>query len=145
MFSNKSQYQIKKSKVITRYLKYIEELYQIIDKNIDHAKIDKKTICKDSSYMYYVKSFFPSKSRSKLSAILYKRYNLIQSESSISAYSLNVGIVIAANNMMAYLGILNKGALLALLPSNVVPFNSGLTVLIWINKSFFFFLRSWIS
>jgi NTE family protein len=30
------------SKVITRYLKYIEELYQIIDKNFDHAKIDKK-------------------------------------------------------------------------------------------------------
>jgi NTE family protein len=30
------------SKVITRYLKYIEELYQIIDKNIDPAKIDKK-------------------------------------------------------------------------------------------------------
>jgi len=42
MFSNKSQYQIKIPKVITRYLKYIEELYQIINKNIDHAKIDKK-------------------------------------------------------------------------------------------------------
>ena len=32
------------SKVITRYLKYIEELYQIIDKNIDAAKIDKKQL-----------------------------------------------------------------------------------------------------
>jgi NTE family protein len=32
------------SKVITRYLKYIEELYQIIDKNIDRAKIDKKQL-----------------------------------------------------------------------------------------------------
>jgi len=43
-FSDKSQYQIKMSKVITRYLKYIEELYQIIDKNIDPAKIDKKQL-----------------------------------------------------------------------------------------------------
>jgi len=34
------------SKVITRYLKYIEELYQIIDKNIDAAKIDKKQLKK---------------------------------------------------------------------------------------------------
>jgi NTE family protein len=44
MFSNKSQYQIKMSKVITRYLKYIEEIYQIIDKNIDPTKIDKKQL-----------------------------------------------------------------------------------------------------
>ena len=44
MFSNKSQQQIKMSKVITRYLTYIEELYQIIDKNIDPAKIDKKQL-----------------------------------------------------------------------------------------------------
>ncbi|MGB8936076.1 MAG: patatin-like phospholipase family protein [Candidatus Nitrosopolaris sp.] len=43
-FSDKSQYQIKMSKVITRYLKYIEELYQIIDKNIDPAKMDKKQL-----------------------------------------------------------------------------------------------------
>jgi TPP-dependent 2-oxoacid decarboxylase len=41
---DESQYQIKMSKVITRYLKYIEELYQIIDKNIDRAKIDKKQL-----------------------------------------------------------------------------------------------------
>ena len=32
------------SKLITRYLKYIEELYQIIDKNIDPARIDKKQL-----------------------------------------------------------------------------------------------------
>jgi NTE family protein len=32
------------SKVITRYLKYIEELHQIIEKNIDPAKIDKKQV-----------------------------------------------------------------------------------------------------
>ncbi len=44
MFSDKTQRQIKMSKVITRYLKYIEELYQIIDKNIDPAKIDKKQL-----------------------------------------------------------------------------------------------------
>ena len=44
MFCNKTQRQIRMSKVITRYLKYIEELYQIIDKNIDPAKIDKKQL-----------------------------------------------------------------------------------------------------
>ncbi len=44
MFCDKSQYSIKMSKVITRYLKYIEELYQIIDKNIDPARIDKKQL-----------------------------------------------------------------------------------------------------
>ncbi len=43
-FSNKSQHSIKMSKAITRYLKYIEVLYQIIDKNIDHSKIDKKQL-----------------------------------------------------------------------------------------------------
>jgi NTE family protein len=32
------------SKVITRYLKYIEELHQIIEKNIDPGKIDKKKV-----------------------------------------------------------------------------------------------------
>jgi len=44
MFSDKSQQQIKMSKVITRYLRYIEELYQIIDKKIDPAKLDKKQL-----------------------------------------------------------------------------------------------------
>jgi NTE family protein len=44
MFSDKTQRQIRMSKVITRYLKYIEELYQIIEKNIDPAKIDKKKV-----------------------------------------------------------------------------------------------------
>ncbi len=42
MFSDKSQHSIKMAKVITRYLKYIDELYQVIDKNIDPARIDKK-------------------------------------------------------------------------------------------------------
>jgi NTE family protein len=44
MFCDKSQYSIKMSKVITRYLKYIEELYRIIDRNIDPARIDKKQL-----------------------------------------------------------------------------------------------------
>jgi NTE family protein len=44
MFSDKTQRQIKMAKVVTRYLKYIEELYHIIDKNIDPAKIDKKQL-----------------------------------------------------------------------------------------------------
>jgi NTE family protein len=44
MFCDKTQRQIRMSKVITRYLKYIEELHQIIDKNIDSAKIDKKQV-----------------------------------------------------------------------------------------------------
>jgi NTE family protein len=44
MFSDKSQQQIKMSKVITRYLRYIEDLYQLIDKNIDPSKIDKKQL-----------------------------------------------------------------------------------------------------
>jgi NTE family protein len=44
MFSDKSQQQIKMSKVITRYLKYIDELYQVIDKNIDRDRIDKKQL-----------------------------------------------------------------------------------------------------
>jgi NTE family protein len=44
MFSDKSQQQIKMAKVITKYLKYIDELYQIIDKNIDTTKIDKKQL-----------------------------------------------------------------------------------------------------
>ena len=47
MFSDKSQHSIKMAKVITRYLKYIEELYQIIDKNIDPARIDKKQLAKN--------------------------------------------------------------------------------------------------
>ena len=44
MFSDKSQHSIKMSKVITRYLRYIEQLYQIIDKDIDPARIDKKQL-----------------------------------------------------------------------------------------------------
>jgi Fic family protein len=32
------------SKVITRYLQYIEELYQIVEKHTDHKKIDKEQL-----------------------------------------------------------------------------------------------------
>ena len=44
IFSDKSQQSIKMAKVITRYLKYIEELYQIIDRNIDPSRIDTKQL-----------------------------------------------------------------------------------------------------
>jgi NTE family protein len=44
IFSDKSQHSIKMSKVITRYLRYIEELYRIIDENIDPSKIDSKQL-----------------------------------------------------------------------------------------------------
>jgi NTE family protein len=44
MFCDKTQRQIKMAKVVTRYLKYIEELHQLIEKNIDPAKIDKKQV-----------------------------------------------------------------------------------------------------
>jgi NTE family protein len=44
MFCDKTQRQIKMAKVVTRYLKYIEELHHLIEKNIDPAKIDKKQV-----------------------------------------------------------------------------------------------------
>src|SRR5215831_3161787 len=42
MLSDKSQHNIKLSNAITRYLKYISQLYEIIEKNIEPSKIDKK-------------------------------------------------------------------------------------------------------
>ena len=44
MFSDKSKSSIKMSRVITRYLKYIEELYQVIQNNLDLEKIDKQRL-----------------------------------------------------------------------------------------------------
>lgn len=41
MFSDKTENNVKMSKVITRYLNYIEELYQVVEKHTDHAKLDK--------------------------------------------------------------------------------------------------------
>ena len=42
MFSDKTEHNIQMSKVISRYLGYIEELYQIIENNIDKLNIDEK-------------------------------------------------------------------------------------------------------
>ena len=44
MFSDKSKSSIKMSRVITRYLNYIEELYQVIENNLDVKKIDKQRL-----------------------------------------------------------------------------------------------------
>lgn len=41
VFSDKTIHNIKMSKVITRYLEFIDELYNTIDKNIDKEKLDK--------------------------------------------------------------------------------------------------------
>jgi NTE family protein len=46
MFSNKSQYQIKMSKVITRYLAYIEELYQLLENNIEKINVSPQQLKK---------------------------------------------------------------------------------------------------
>jgi NTE family protein len=40
MFSDKTAHNIKMSKVITRHLEFIEELYKIVEKNVDPSKID---------------------------------------------------------------------------------------------------------
>jgi NTE family protein len=40
IFSDKTEHNVKMSKVITQYLRYIEELYKIIEKHIDTAKLD---------------------------------------------------------------------------------------------------------
>lgn len=44
VFSDKTIHNIKMSKIITRYLQFIDELYQIIDKNIDKSKLDKEEL-----------------------------------------------------------------------------------------------------
>ncbi|HKZ62209.1 MAG TPA: patatin-like phospholipase family protein [Nitrososphaera sp.] len=40
MFSDKTAHNIKMSKAITRYLQFIEELYDIVESNLDSGKID---------------------------------------------------------------------------------------------------------
>jgi NTE family protein len=40
MFSDKTEHSVTMSKVITRYLSYIEELYQLIENHIDLTKVD---------------------------------------------------------------------------------------------------------
>jgi NTE family protein len=48
IFSDKTEHNIKMSKVITKYLRYIDELHQIIEKFTDTSKIEKKTVKKNS-------------------------------------------------------------------------------------------------
>ena len=44
MFSDKTEHNIQMSKVISRYLDYIEELYQIVENNTDKLQIDEKQL-----------------------------------------------------------------------------------------------------
>jgi NTE family protein len=46
MFSDKTEHNITMSKVITRYLDYIEELYQLLEDNVDRINIDKRQLKK---------------------------------------------------------------------------------------------------
>ncbi|HEX2107563.1 MAG TPA: patatin-like phospholipase family protein [Nitrososphaera sp.] len=44
MFSDKTAHNVKMSKVITQHLEFIEELYKLIEKNVDQSKIDKQKL-----------------------------------------------------------------------------------------------------
>lgn len=44
MFSDKTEHNVQMSKVISRYLDYIEQLYQIVDKNVDKLHLDEKQL-----------------------------------------------------------------------------------------------------
>jgi len=44
MFSDKTEYNVTMSKVITRYLNYIEELYQLVENNLDKLQINEKQL-----------------------------------------------------------------------------------------------------
>jgi NTE family protein len=44
MFSDKTAHNIKMSKAITRYLQFIDELYEIVESNLQVCKIDKQTL-----------------------------------------------------------------------------------------------------
>lgn len=46
IFSDKTEHSIKMSATITRYLDFIEELYQIVNTNMDKLQLDEKTITK---------------------------------------------------------------------------------------------------
>jgi NTE family protein len=46
MFSDKTEHSVTMSKVITRYLQYIEELYQIVEKHADHTKLGKERLAR---------------------------------------------------------------------------------------------------
>jgi NTE family protein len=44
MFSDKTAHNVKMSKVITQHLEFIEDLYKIIENNVDQSKIDKQKL-----------------------------------------------------------------------------------------------------
>lgn len=44
VFSDKTLHNVKMSKIITKYLEFIDELYQIVDKNVDKDKLDKEKL-----------------------------------------------------------------------------------------------------
>jgi NTE family protein len=44
MFSFITEHNVKMSKVITQYLRYIEELYQMIEQHIDTTKVDSEEL-----------------------------------------------------------------------------------------------------
>ena len=44
MFSDKTEYNVRMSKVITQYLRYIEELYQLIETHMDPTKVDPRQL-----------------------------------------------------------------------------------------------------
>ena len=44
MFSDKTEHNVQMSKVISRYLDYIDELYQIVEKNVDKLQIDERQL-----------------------------------------------------------------------------------------------------
>ena len=46
MFGDKTQHSMKMSKIITRYLEFIDELYDIIEGNIENIKIEDKNLSK---------------------------------------------------------------------------------------------------
>jgi NTE family protein len=54
IFSDKTENNVTMSKVITRYLEYIEELYQLLDNNIDRIKVSSQQLKKiRSKYKKY--------------------------------------------------------------------------------------------
>lgn len=53
MFSDKTEYNVRMSKVISRYLNYIEELYQIVENNIDKLQIDDKILIESAKNTKY--------------------------------------------------------------------------------------------
>jgi NTE family protein len=56
MFSDKTSHNIKMARVITFYLRFIEELYDVIASNVDHSKLDREKLSSiDRKYQKIVK------------------------------------------------------------------------------------------